>query len=106
MTFALAGESSFTYTAAAPGIESIYTFSGTLRDSDRIDYPVGGPDIVTVSLSDWLLIRFDADGSGAIEIGELFTAIDDYFAGGIDIDQFFALIDLYFAAPGPGPGTG
>ena len=101
VTFAMTGETSFTYTVAAPGIEGLYTFSGTVTDSKEIDYPVGGDDRVTVSLRDWLLIRYDADDSGTIDISELFSAIDDYFAGGISISQFFALIDLYFAGPAP-----
>ena len=101
VTFALAGETSFTYTVAAPGIEGVYTFSGAVTDSRGDDYPVGGADMVNVSLGDWLLLRYDANGNGSIEVSELFTAIDDYFAGGISISQFFALIDLYFAGPAP-----
>ena len=101
VTFALTGEPFFTYTVTAPSRESSYNFSGALTDSDGNEHPVGGDDTVTVSLRDWLLIRYDVNNSGAIEIGELFSAIDDYFAGGIDISQFFALIDLYFAAPAP-----
>ena len=54
-----------------------------------------------MSLRDWLLIRYDANGNGSIDISELFTAIDDYFDGGISIGQFFELIDLYFAGPAP-----
>ena len=52
-----------------------------------------------MSLSRWLLLRFDENNSGKLEIGELFTAIDDYFDGGITLDQFFGVIDLYFADP-------
>ena len=43
---------------------------------------------------------YDANGDGAIDIGELFTAIDDYFAGLISIGELFTLIDLYFSGPG------
>ena len=39
---------------------------------------------------------YDANGDGAIDIGELFSAIDDYFAGLIGIGELFAIIDLYF----------
>ena len=99
VSFALTGETSFAYTVAAPGTESAYTFSGTLRDSNGNDHPVGGDDRVTVSLRDWLLLRFDANRDGSIEIGELFSAIDDYFSGGISITQLFGLIDLYFSSP-------
>ena len=100
-TFALTGETSFTYTVTASGSEGPHTFVGTVKDSEGNEYPVGGDDTVSVSLRDWLLIRFDANNNGSIEIGELFSAIDDYFAGRIDISQFFALIDLYFAGPAP-----
>ena len=43
---------------------------------------------------------YDANGDGAIDIGELFTAIDDYFEGLIDISELFTIIDLYFSGPG------
>ena len=48
---------------------------------------------------DPLVTTYDANLDGAIDIGELFTAIDDYFAGLIDISQLFTLIDLYFSGP-------
>ena len=99
VTFALAGETSFTYTVTASGSEGVHTFSGTVQDSEGNEHPVGGADMVSVSLRDWLLIQFDANGNGAIEIAELFAAIDDYFAGLIDIREFLALIDLYFEIP-------
>ena len=44
---------------------------------------------------------YDANGDGAIDIGELFSAIDDYFDGLIDISELFAIIDLYFSGPTP-----
>ena len=100
VTFALTGETSFTYTATASSSEGPHTFSGTVRDSEGNEYPAVGDDTVSVSLKDWLFIRFDANNNGSIEIGELFSAIDDYFAGGIDVRQLFAIIDLYFSGPG------
>ena len=48
---------------------------------------------------DYLVLRYDANRNGALDIGELFTAIDDYFAGVIDIGELFRLIDLYFSGP-------
>ena len=48
---------------------------------------------------DPLVARYDANGDGAIDIGELFSAIDDYFAGLIDIGALFTIIDLYFSGP-------
>ena len=44
---------------------------------------------------------YDANGDGAIDIGELFSAIDDYFDGRIDISELFTIIDLYFSGPTP-----
>ena len=99
VTFVLTGETSFTYTVTASSSEGPHTFSGTVRDSEGNEYPVGGDDTVSVSLEDWLVARYDAHGDGAIDIGELFTAIDDYFAGVIGIGELFTLIDLYFSGP-------
>ena len=48
---------------------------------------------------DPLVATYDTNLDGTIEIGELFSAIDDYFAGLIDISQLFTLIDLYFSGP-------
>ena len=42
-------------------------------------------------------ITYDDDGDGAIDISELFSAIDDYFADRIDISQLFGVIDRYFS---------
>ena len=67
-----------------------------MRDSEGNEYPVVGDDMVSVSLKDWLLIRFDANNNGSIEIGELFAALDDYVDGLIGIGELFAIIDLYF----------
>ena len=50
-----------------------------------------------------LITRYDGNGNGAIEISELFSAIDDYFAGRIDISQLFDVIELYFSDPPPAP---
>ena len=97
--FALTGETSFTYTVTASSSEGPHTFSGTVRDFEGNEYPVVGDDMVSVSLKDWLLIRFDANKNGAIEIGELFAALDDYFDGLIGIGELFAIIDLYFGGP-------
>ena len=52
---------------------------------------------------DPLIARYDANGDGAIDIGELFTAIDDYFDGRIGISELFTIIDLYFSGPTPTP---
>ena len=97
--FDLLGNASFTYTVTASSVEDSYSFSGTLTDSDRNEHVVGGAATVTVHSGDPLVARYDANGDGAIDIGELFTAIDDYFAGLIGIGELFTLIDLYFSGP-------
>ena len=97
--FNLLGNASFTYTVTASSVEDSYSFSGTLTDSDRNEHVVGGAATVTVSSGDPLVARYDVNGDGAIDIDELFTAIDDYFAGLIGIDEIFTLIDLYFSGP-------
>ena len=43
-----------------------------------------------------LRVQYDANEDGAIDIGELFTAIDDYFDGLLSIEELFVVIDLYF----------
>ena len=46
--FTLQGDTSFTYTVTASSTPGPYDFSGTLRDFERDDYPVGGVDTFTV----------------------------------------------------------
>ena len=46
--FTLQGDTSFNYTVTASSTPDSYTFSGTLRDFEREDYPVGGEDTITV----------------------------------------------------------
>ena len=46
--FTLQGDTSFTYTVTASSTPGPYDFSGTLRDFERDDYPVGGTTRVTV----------------------------------------------------------
>ncbi len=79
--FTLLGETSFTYTVTAPSVEGSYTFSGTLRDSDRNDHVVGGAATVTVSSGDPLIARYDTNGNGVIERSEVIKAINDYLFG-------------------------
>ena len=43
-----------------------------------------------------LLVRYDADQSGHIDLDEVSTAIDDYFLGELTLDEVSAVIDLYF----------
>ena len=43
-----------------------------------------------------LVDGYDTNGVAGIQIDELFSAIDDYFAGGINISELFEVIDAYF----------
>ena len=44
-----------------------------------------------------LIGQYDTDGDIAIDLGELFTAIDDYFDQLLSIEELFVVIDLYFS---------
>ncbi len=94
--FTLLRETSFTYTVTAPSVEDSYTFSGTLRDSGQNDHVVGGADTVTVSSGNPLLLRYDTNGDGVIQLDEVYAAIDDYFDGALTLDEVYEIIDLYF----------
>ena len=49
--FTLQGDASFTYTVTASSTPGPYDFSGTLRDFERDDHPVGGACVVTVRVA-------------------------------------------------------
>ena len=49
--FTLQGDASFMYTVTASSVARSHTFSGTLRDFDKMDTPVGGVASVTVRSS-------------------------------------------------------
>ena len=66
--FTLRGTTSFAYTVDAPSGPGSYSFSGTLRDFDRIDTPVGGASRVTVKAATAVTVEPKADanrGSGS-----------------------------------------
>ena len=48
-TFTLLGDKSVTYTVTAPAEEGTYTFAGVLKDSEKMERPVGGDSRITVS---------------------------------------------------------
>ena len=50
--FTLQGDASFTYTVTASSTPGPYDFSGTLRDFERDDYPVGGATSLPVRVAD------------------------------------------------------
>jgi len=49
VTFTLLDETSFTYTVKASSTAGTYTFSGKLKDEDKVECPVGGGNQITVS---------------------------------------------------------
>ena len=105
VTFTPFGERSFTYTVTASSTEGSHAFSGVARfDSDRDnDLPVGGASIVTVEAvidEATLVARYDANGDGRIDRGEVIAAINDYlFGGAISRRDVIRLINLYLFAP-------
>ena len=48
VTFTLLGETAFTYTVMAPATASIHTFAGILKNSDNVEYVIGGDTQVEV----------------------------------------------------------
>ena len=112
--FTLVGDTSFTYTVTASSVGGSYTFSGTLRDSDRNDHAVGGDTTVTVSSGEPLVARYDNNNNGTIERSEVIAAISDYLFGegddAITRADVIKLIHLYLFAPAaaqpPGAPTG
>ena len=105
VTFTPVGERSFTYTVTASTAEGSHTFSGVARfDNNRNnDLPVGGVSTVTVERPidvDALVARYDANGNGRIDRGEVIQAINDYLNGvaGITRSGVIRLIQLYLDA--------
>ena len=49
VTFTLLGDKSVTYTVTAPSEEGTYSFAGILKDSEKMERPVGGHSQITVS---------------------------------------------------------
>ena len=48
VAFTLLGDERFTYTVAAPSAEGSYSFSGVMRDADKVAEPVGGASSIRV----------------------------------------------------------
>ena len=49
VTFTLLGNDAFTYTVTASAEEGAHSFDGVLKDSDKVEQPVGGSSELTVS---------------------------------------------------------
>ena len=97
LSFALFGETEFTYTVTAPDAAGSYPFSGILTNSDKEDVPVGGALSVTVGEAADVTSRYDANGNGLIEKSEVIQAINDYLfgGGGITKADVIRLINVY-----------
>ncbi len=95
--FALSGETSFTYAVTASSSEAPYTFSGTLRDSEGNDHPVGGDATVTVSLMEAMLAEHDANENGRIDRSEAIAALRSYLSGdgSVTREEVIAVLRLY-----------
>ena len=63
--------------------------------SDTVDVTINVTDVVEEVPVD-LVDGYDTNGVAGIQIDELFSAIDDYFAGEINISELFEVIDAYF----------
>ena len=99
-----AGVTNVAYKVTAPSeAGGPFEFTGKFVNSDGESVDIGGAATVTVSSGDPLVAQYDANGDRAIDIGELFSAIDDYFDGRIGISELFTIIDLYFSGPTPTP---
>ena len=97
-----AGVTNVAYKVTAPSeAGSPFEFTGKFVNFDGESVDIGGAATVTVSSVDPLVAQYDANGDGVIDIGELFSAIDDYFDGRIGISELFTIIDLYFSGPTP-----
>ena len=100
VVLAEAGVTNVIYKVTAPSeAGGPFEFTGEFVNFYGEPVDIAGDATVMVSSVDPLVATYDTNGDGAIDIGELFTAIDDYFAGVIGIGDLFTLIDLYFSGP-------
>ena len=76
--------------ATTSGVES---FSGVLKDEDKIEYQVGGQHQVTVGAALDLLARYDDNKDNAIEQSEYLAALDDFIDGLIDKQALLEVLD-------------
>ncbi|MDE2802854.1 MAG: hypothetical protein OXK21_08225 [Chloroflexota bacterium] len=82
--------------------DNVYTVTVTVTDSqgnsDDIDVTVTVTDVVEQTPSDPLLARFDPDGDGTIEAGDMRLAVADYFGPTPTISEadMRRLVGIYF----------
>ena len=76
--------------AAGTGVGS---FSGILKDEDKVEHRVGGQHRVTVGTALDLLARYDTSGDNAIERLEYLAALDDFIDGLIDKAGLLEVLD-------------
>ena len=85
---------SASYTVAAGAVGKYLQATATYTDGHG---PGKEAASAAVMISDNVVDRYNTNGMPGIQIGELFTAIDDYFAGNLTIDELLEIIDAYFA---------
>jgi hypothetical protein len=88
-------ELEYTVTAAA-GSEA-GSFSGVLKDEDKVEHDVGGQHQVTVAAAADLLTRYDVDDrDGSIGKSEYLRALGDYlFSGTLSKAEYLEVLSLY-----------
>ena len=71
----------------------------TATYNDALGGQTATSDAVMVILDDrpQAVRDYDTDGTPGISIGELFDAIDAYYAEGLTISELFDVIDAYYA---------
>jgi len=92
--FTFIGDSvTFTYTVKALTTAGTYTFSGIVKDADKVEYTIGGDTSITVGFDP---MDYDADEDVVISKTEALNAVVDYFDGVITKEQALEVITLYF----------
>jgi hypothetical protein len=88
-------ELEYTVTAAA-GSEA-GSFSGVLKDEDKVEHTVSGQTQVTVEAAADLLTRYDVDDrDGSIGKSEYLRALGDYlFSGTLSKAEYLEVLSLY-----------
>jgi len=77
VTFTLLGETAFTYTVMAPATATTGTFAGILKDSDLVEYVVGGDTQVEVTEV------VEQEFTGSLAEGETETLLTPDIPGGV-----------------------
>ena len=81
------------YRVTAATAVGMGSFSGILKNEDRIEHQVGGQHQVTVEAALDLLASYDTNGDNAIERLEYLAALDDFIDGLIDKAALLEVLD-------------